>query len=696
MSDSAGSSRTLTLVFTDLADSAALKTARGDRPAAELIERHRARLRALAAETYGRVIDWAGDGCFLTFETPSAAVAFALGLQQVHTEEPELPAVRVGVHMGEVSEEPGPDGDAAHPRVEGLAVDLAARIAGLARPGQILLSAPVADSARQRLSGLGFARPVAWRVHGPYTLKGVAEPLEIREVGLEGVAPFVAPAASEKAAPAARPPRLLRAALLAGVLAAVLAAGVFWTSSRRADSQPPERKSIAVLPFVNMSSDPENEYFSDGITEDLITALAKLSGLRVAARTSSFVFKGKNEPVEAMGAQLHVGAILEGSVARAGDRVRITAQLIDAQNGFYLWSESYDRKLEDVFAIRSEVAQTVAKSLEVTLEAGERQKLERKPTDDVEAYQLYLKGRYALATYKDFPQAMLYFQQAIERDPNYALAYMGMASYYASIADYALPPREVVPRAREAAERALALDPTLAETHTWLALVQWWYDRDAAAARRSFEAALALQPDHAYTLVNYGTFLLAVGEADAGIAACRRAAELDPLSAEISTWNGLCLYMARRHPEAIEQLRVAIALSPDYWYPHEWLASAYARTGRFPEALAELEIAERLDPNNAEIEGVLGRVQADAGNRAEALRILERLSERSRHEYVAITNLASVQIGLGEYDAALTSLARALDEREIPVSFWPVDPLVDPLRGDPRFAELQAKAGRRP
>ena len=256
-----------------------------------------------------------------------------------------------------------------------------------------------------------------------------------------------------------------------------------------------------MLPFVNMSSDKENEYFSDGITEDLITALSKVSGLHVAARTSSFAFKGKNEDIEKIGAQLHVGAVLEGSVAKAGNQVRITAQLINVADGYHLWSDSYDRELQDIFAIRSQVAETVAKALQVTLAAGERQTLEQKPTEDLEAYQLYLKGRHAAATYAEPVTAMRYLQQAIARDPGYALAYNGLAYYYVSGTDGSVGGKRVLCRApARRPRRRLQLDPSLAEAHTWLGAVHWWYDRDDAAARREFAngnhdaARLGLRP----------------------------------------------------------------------------------------------------------------------------------------------------------------------------------------------------------
>jgi len=714
MTDGAGSSKTLTLVFTDLADSTALKTARGDQAVVDLISRHRALVRHLAANSGGRVIDWAGDGCFLAFETPSAAVLFALRLQQAHGKEPDLPGVRTGIHMGEVSERPGPDGDVAHPRVEGLAVDLAARISGLARPAQVLMSSSVADSARQRLDRAAFAQPIRWRTHGSYSLKGFDEALEIREAGLEGVASFAAPAASEKATPTRSSEstvtgrRTLRVGVIATVVGVAIAVLVWWTTSQprgphpppapqRDAAAPPARKSVAVLPFVNMSSDKENEYFSDGITEDLITALSKVSGLHVAAHTSSFAFKGKNEPIENIGAQLHVGAVLEGSVAKAGNKVRITAQLINTTDGYHLWSESYDRELKDIFAIRSQVAQTVAKALQVTLGAGERRELEQKPTEDLEAYQLYLKGRHAADTLAEWDTPIRYLQQAIARDPGFALAYDGLAFYYTLIADWGMPGNEALPRAREAAEKALRLDPSMAEAHTWLGAVHWWYDYDYAAARREFETAIAMQPGSATAHAYYGKYLLAAGQAAEGIAEARRSIALDPLSPENNMLLALHFYFARRYDDAIKQLRTALAVDPDYWPTHEFLGRAYARLGKFSDAVAELQTAQRLEGSgNAEIESALGRVYADAGNRTEATKVLDHLRERMRDQFVSGAFVATVYVGLGERDEAFAALAQGAAQRSWFVPWWKVDPELDPLRSDPRFAALLKKVGLQP
>jgi len=700
MTDTAAQSRILTLVFTDLADSTALKTQQGDQRVGELIARHRAYVAELASASAGRVIDWAGDGCFLTFETPSAAVAFALRLQQAHSEEPDLPGVRTGIHMGEVSERSG--GDGASARVEGLAVDLAARICGLARPAQVLMSSAVADSARQRLDAHAFTRPIAWRSHGAYSLKGFDKALEISEAGLEGVASFATPATNEKATLARSAESTARggskrAVAAAAVLALALAGGGAWWTSRESaptsSAASHEKKSIAVLPFVNMSSDKENEYFSDGISEDLITALSKVSGLQVAARTSSFAFKGKNEDIREIGEQLSVSAVLEGSVAKAGDRVRITAQLINVADGYHLWSESYDRELKDVFAIRSEVAQTVAHALRVELAAGEREGIARRPTQDLEAYQLYLKARYAtsLLTTEGMNDAIAYLKEAVARDPNYALAHLGMANYYINNIDGWMPASESVPLARKAAETALRLDPSLAEAHTWLGLAHWWYDGDPEAGRRELETALAMRPDLSISHSMYGVILVATGHVEEGLAAARRAVALDPLSAEAHTWLGVNLYFARRTEEAIAQLQATLARGPAP-YARLWLGRAYARVGRFPEAIAELSDVLKAD-DLAEYESALGRVHADAGNTGEAKAVLAHLLERRREQFVSASFVATVQIGLRDVEGALASLEQAASEHSYYVPWWPIDPDLDPLRSDPRFPALLKKAG---
>jgi tetratricopeptide (TPR) repeat protein len=308
-----------------------------------------------------------------------------------------------------------------------------------------------------------------------------------------------------------------------------------------------------------------------------------------------------------------------------------------------------------------------------------------------------LKGRHAVATYTDSDTAIRYLQQAIARDPSYALAYLGLAYYYVSIADWRMPGNEALLRAREAAEKALRLDPSLAEAHTWLAVVHWWYDYDYVATRREFETAIAMLPDSAITHVWNGSYLVGVGQVDEGLAESRRAVELDPLSPEINSLLGLNLYFARRYDEAIKQLRTAVAIDPDYWFTHEWLGRTYARLGKFSEAVAELQDAQRLEGSgNVEIESALGRVYADAGNRTEATKVLTHLRERMRDEIISAAFVVTIHVGLGEKEEALVALAQAEAQHSYFVGWWKVDPELDPLRSDPRFTALLKKVGLEP
>ena len=384
----------------------------------------------LVRRHHGRVVDSPGDNLLAEFPSALDATRCAVEVQRaLRPRNADLPPnrrmeLRIGVHLGDVMVE----GE----RIYGDGVNIAARLERLAAPGGICISRTVHEQVSKKLD-------VGYEDMGDQQVKNIPAPVRVLRVMLEPQATAPVP---ETEAESRRRKYVRRGWLSVGAFAVVVGAVVLAqhvspgprsfapSAPQMAAVSTAAKKSIAVLPFVNMSSDKENEYFSDGITEDLITALSKVSGLHVAARTSSFAFKGKNEDIQNIGTQLHVGAVLEGSVAKAGNQVRITAQLINTADGYHLWSDSYDRELQDIFAIRSQVAQTVAKALQVTLGAGELRKLEQKPTDDLEAYQLYLKGRHALELLNDWPDAMRYLQQAIARDPNYALAYLGLAEYY--------------------------------------------------------------------------------------------------------------------------------------------------------------------------------------------------------------------------------------------------------------------------
>ena len=453
MLEGAVQSRILTLVFADLADSTALKTQHGDQAVAVLVTRHRMHVTQLAGTGDGRIIDWAGDGCFLSFESPTAAVEFALRLQQVHSAEPDLPGLRMGIHMGEVSESVGPGGDFAHPRVEGLAVDLAARVAGLARTAQVLMSAAVANSARPRIDSRQIPHAIRWQVYGNYMLKGFDEPLEIREVGLEGLASFLAPAASAKAAPVAQQrsapqlrPTMLLAVAAVTVLCAVLA-GRLWLSVPRtaavskAAGAPQavgklakaadfgSRPAIAVLPFENLSTDPEQAFFAEGLAEDLITRLSSWRAFPVIARNSSFHYRDGNLDLKRVSAELGARYVVEGSVRRAGDRIRIAAQLIDATTAEHVWAETYDRAITDLFTVQDEISSTIAASLMGDLTRAEGERAHQRGTENLQAWSLYQLGlqRADRYTLEDFAAARRLFEQAVALDPRFATALAQLA-----------------------------------------------------------------------------------------------------------------------------------------------------------------------------------------------------------------------------------------------------------------------------
>jgi TolB-like protein/class 3 adenylate cyclase/cytochrome c-type biogenesis protein CcmH/NrfG len=673
-------------MFTDMVGYSALAQ-RNEALALDLLAEHQRRLRPIFPQHGGREIKSTGDGFLVEFSSALQAVRCAIAIQRALVEQNASAAserriqVRIGLHVGDVEVR---DGD-----VFGDGVNIAARVEPLADAGGICITGPVFDQVRNKID-----EPLEL-VRRP-EMKNIQVPIDVYRV----ILPWTQ-GAPKRAGSRLAPRRLaLRAATIAALVGVVAAAG-WWLTTRGphttspSPAEAPSRKSVAVLPFVNMSSDKENEYFSDGITEDLITALSKVSGLHVAARTSSFAFKGKNEDVRTIGTQLNVGAVLEGSVAKAGNQVRITAQLINVQDGYHLWSDSYDRELQDIFAIRSQVAQTVAKALQVTLAADERQRLEQKPTESLEAYQLYLKGRFYVNRYTEdgLKKGLAYLQQAIALDPGYALAYQGLAYYYGVVNDWFAPPKDAMPKMRAAAEKALQIDPTLSEPHAFLAFVAWWYDWNWSAAEEEYKRALALAPNSVVAHQFYGLSLSAIRPAREGIAELRKAVEIDPLSPEANSFLGMAFYYAHRYAEAIAQFRATLEMDASYSLAHLWLGNSYVQNGELEHGLAEIRRAKELDPHNPDVMSGLGHTYAVAGDRDAAQRVIEELHQQSQAGYVSPYYFALIYAALGDTDQAFTLLDKAYDDRGFYISSLRVEPMVDPLRADPRFAALLRKVG---
>jgi TolB-like protein/Tfp pilus assembly protein PilF len=460
--------------------------------------------------------------------------------------------------------------------------------------------------------------------------------------------------------------------------------------------------SIAVLPFNNLSADKEQEYFCDGMAEEIINALTQLEGLHVVARTSAFSFRGKKVDIREIGRRLNVGAVLEGSVRKAGTKLRITAQLVNVTDGYHLWSERYDRDTggsccpEDIFGIQDEISLAIVGKLKVKLLGGEKTKILKRYTHDLDAYNLYLKGRYfwGKRTEESLKRGIEYFSQAIEEDPDYALAYAGLADSYVTLQDYSfLSPKPLLQKAKEAANKALDLDATLAEAHNSIAQVMF-REWDWEGAEREHKQAIELNPNYAGAHHWYALLLTYAGRFDEAIAEMKRAWGLDPLSLIINRNLGLSLYYARRYDKASEQLQKTLEMDPNFSMVHAALGEVYVQKSMYKEALTEFE-------KEADIHGHLNQHEQawravaylNAGKRDEAQRILDDLLERSKRAYVAPTRLAGIYFALGEDDEGFRWLDRSYQERDSTLLEIKVDPGFDEVRSDPRFKELLKKVG---
>ncbi len=472
-----------------------------------------------------------------------------------------------------------------------------------------------------------------------------------------------------------------------GFLVALAAWGViatgWYAAYGRAPTAAEQRKSVAVLPFANMSTDPANEYFSDGITDDIITDLSRISGLKVISRTSTMKYKNTEKSLREIGAELGVAAILEGGVQRVGERVRVNAQLIDAEKDEHLWAEQYDRQLTDVFAIQSEITRNIVDALHATLTGGERQRLERRPTADLDAYDLYMQGRFLWnrRTNQAMRRAAILFEQAIELDSLYAIAYAGLADVYATLYSWDTLPWEVaIPRAEQALERALELDPMLGEARATLANILETR-RDWIRAENEFVRALELAPGYATAHHWYALMLAKLGRFEEALAEIRLAAELDPLSRVISTNIGWLHYFRRDYQAAVEQLELTLVNEPNFTYAHTVLGEAYAGLGMYAEAIRALERSVELEPwPNSRVR--LAAVYAQAGRMAEALRLVDENPQADP------TRIALVYVAAENGERAFELLERAFEERSPFLNELRVEPRYDPIRSDARFREM--------
>jgi len=482
--------------------------------------------------------------------------------------------------------------------------------------------------------------------------------------------------------------------LIAAAAVAIIAFSVFLArTSAHGGGSSKDLKSVVVLPLENLSEDKDQQYFADGMTDELIAHLAKIRSLRVISRTSAMEYKGSRKPLSEIARELKVDAVVEGTVLRSGNRVRITAELVQVATDRHLWAETYESQLDDVLSLQNQVASAIVNEIRINLTPEEQEQLATVRPVSAEGYEDYLRGRYYWnkRSEEGLTKAIYYFESATQKDPHSALAYAGLADCYSIIGSAivgTVPPQDVAPKARAAALRALQLDSTLAESQTSLATVEFNYDWDWAAAAKGFRRAIELNPSYATAYQRYSLYLIAMGDAQQSIAEMNRARQLDPVSVSTNFSLGWRLYMARHYDAAIEQLRNTVDMDPNFALPHLVLGQSYEMTGAYDQAIAETRKAADISRQSPPMLGALGYAYAIAGRTAEAQAVLSDLLQRAQHSYVSPFYVAVIYTGLRDRENALLWLEKAYADRSNALVFLKVDPQLDTLRSDPRFQAL--------
>jgi adenylate cyclase len=671
------------IMFTDMVGYSALSQ-REDKLAQELLEEHRRMLREIFPRFNGTEIKTIGDAFLVEFQSALEAAQCAIEIQRAlakrnHdvTSDRRI-ELKIGIHIGDVVHRAGD--------VYGDGVNIASRIEQLAGAGGICVSMDVERQIRNALEAR-FEKLAATE------LKNISVAMDLFRIVLpwEQQTPG-ATKSDTRSKPSARKfvPTAIAFLLMIGI-------GWWWTTQPRRSSTSPaapstvhtaDQKSIAVLPFVDMSQAKDQEYFCDGISEEILDTLAKVDGLRVAARTSSFSFKGKNADIGEVANKLNVENVLEGSLRRAGNRIRITAQLINAHTGFHLWSETYERELQDVFAVQDEITRAIVDALKIKL-AVAPPKIARQNT---EAYDLYLQGLYFSnkSDEESLRKSLNFFERALDKDPNFARAWIGIATAWIWLADAYVRPLEAYPKVKEAAAKALALDEHNAEAHCYLGETKRILDRNFPGEEEELKRALEIDPNSVDAHLFMSFLKSAQGELEQAVQEIEEAERLDPLSPPICFVAVLWYVSADRIEDAINAGQRSVQLDPNYVYFNPPLADAYSAKGDFIQAVALYEKAEAAThfPSPG-----LAITYAKMGRRDDARRILDQLIEKSRQQYVAADSIAAVYATLGEKDEALRWLDRAFEEHSGSFYSYMFRPEFRALRSDPRFADLLRRIG---
>lgn len=689
--------RLAAIMFTDMVGYSALSQ-KNEVLALDLLNEHRNLLRNVFARHGGREIEATGDGFFVEFPSALAGASCAVEIQRsLHdrngsTSSERRIEVRIGLHLGDIV--------AQDNRVHGDGVNIAARIEPLAEPGGICISEDVARQIQNKIE-------LPLRRLGTGDLKNIRTPVDIYRLVLPWERKHLP--GSERLVFSVRQRQMRRTLIGAGGL--LLAGGLAgtWAWRRAQTSAGLTNNRIAVLPFVSMSAGAEDEYFVDGMTEELISRLSRIKGLEVIARTSIASYKGSRKRIGEIAGELNVGTILEGSARTAGGKVRITAQLINATNEAHLWSADYDRELKDIFTVQTDIAQHVANALAARLalvsavtpsRESNAQESNGAGTRDLEAYNAYLRGRFYAnkGTVEDLHKAIPYFEDAIRRDPSFALAYAGLADAYGNLAGY--EGATAYSKVRSNALKALQLDESLAEAHTSIGIVKAFYDYDLPGAGEEFRRALALNPNSAMTHDWYSYYLLFFPRWDEAIAVQRRAVQLDPLAILISADLGWVLEHAGRWDEAIEHLSKTLDLDPGNALLLGALGLAYAGKGMYPEALGMFQ--KRIDTSgrDGEVLFFIAKTYAQSGETTKALTIIEEVKDRAGNQPGQAFGFAAVYRALATRDKRYLDdmflwLDKAYEERSMSLVFISSEEW-EPLRSDSRLIAFRKKLGLTP
>ena len=631
--------RLVAIMFTDIAGYTVLMGSDEDK-AFEMLKKNHAIHEHLINKYKGTLIKEIGDGTLASFPLASDAVRCAMEVQK-KAKTQAIP-LKIGIHQGEMV--------MAGEDVLGDSVNIASRLQEDAQEGCITISGKVYSDIKNKAD-------IKTRFLEEKTFKNVDDPIKVYIVCYEAVEKEEKPEIS---------------------------------STKKTES------SIAVLPFVNMSNDPEQEYFCDGMAEEIINALTHIESLKVIARTSTFTFKSKDLKVNEIAKELNVENILEGSVRKAGNKIRITAQLIKADDSSHLWSEKYDRDMKDIFAIQDEISLSIVEALKVKLLKAEKKTLMKRYTENLEAYNLYLTGKYysEMWTAEGFEKAIECFEQALQKDQNYALAYTGIAYVWFFRAYFGNPPMEVIPKAKTYVKKALDIDEKLAEAHALLGRISTMYDWNWELAEQEFKQALELNPNSSIIHFHYCDCLSVTGQHEEAVIEVKRARELDPLSVTTNGNVGERLYFAGRFDEAIEELQKVIAMDKNWYYSHFMLGFVYLAKKMFMESIAALEKAFNLSGGIPLIVVFLACAYYRLGKKIEAEKLFNSLEKRVKEEYIPASFIFVIHKVRGDMDLAFKWLEKACEDRDIYLPFHLIhieDYLLIPY--DKKSTELLKKVG---